>query len=867
MKKIITLLIALVLSANTVFAADIIKKDYDGKEDAYMPVFELGIINEDDASEFEDVVLTRGQFVKIAYNVKNYQNKDTVPTAETSYFEDVDIYHYAAGYIQYLVGSGVVKGYETGEFRPEQDITVDEAARMLLRCGGYGVYEDYGFGDLSSYIAEVKKGVSGGVTYKNAAKMIYNLLFMNSMKLTTIGANFGYESSDIILEDVLKLDYIDGTVEAIDGRSLYTDEVSDGEIIVGGNSFEISEEAIDKELLGMYARVILNDGTAVAALPLKNTVMKINAEDVDDFKDGKLYYYDNEKDKSLKLADDMDILYNGYAVGGLSDKLPKYGSVTAIDRQSNGTCDVVMVEEYQSYLVKTVGINTETITLKTNNGDKVVNLKDYEKTEIVNEDGFEMQLSLISENNVLMVYSYEKEYFKAVVVSNKADITIKGMGTNSDGDKVIKSADNEYVVYEDYYYVTEPALSENVTLYLDATGKAVGVLSNGNASWKMGYLIFVRMADTDEGEKRILIKLVNDEGVVEKLYCDEKVYVNGSKLTTDEAFTTINNAYNNFADKLVIDGKESENYTTRLVRYYRSGDVIKRVDTPLIRGMYSESKVVTSSNDQLLLHAKGELYNPENATGFKVVWSTDLKGDILFDTDAIIFIIPEDTNSNPEDDDYGVMKASAFKYSSGKFYYTSGYTCSADGLKSNVAVVRKNKGSSSSSSALLINNVNRVVGGDDEIVYQIESLDGNKYLVNEKSSNVAPSQVQKGDIILYEVSNGEMIINKVLYRADGSGDLNKNKYYSSDGSTYHFNAEFRVMLGTAGKRDGSYMQLSYNGERLDELITLPKSISVYDMSGDKVKLYMGDRNDITYGDEIMITSRKGVLGSVFLIKK
>lgn len=867
MKKLITLLTAAVLSINTVFAADIIKKEYDSKDETYSVVYRLGIIDESEAED-EDVILTRGDFLKIAYNIKNYDNKDTEPSANTSYFRDVGVYHYAAGYIQFLVSAGVVKGYETGDFLAEQEITVDEAARMLLRCAGYGVYEDYGFGSLSTYISQIKKDVGQKVTYEAAAKMVYNLLFTDTMKLTTVGNAFGYETSDIVLKEILNMDYVDGTVEAVGGICLYDKEVSDSEIIVDENNYEASEN-ITVDLLGMYARVIIDDGVAVAAMPLKNTVMIIAAEDIEGVSGDKVYYNDGDKSRTVKTAKTKDILYNGYAVESLTGNLPEYGNITLIDRNSDGTYDVVLVEEYHSYLVKSAGVNSEGITVKTNDGEKTFILKDYEKSEVLKSSGSAAKLASVAENDVVMLYTYKKEYIKVIVITDKREITIKGFGTNTNGHSVIKSEDSEYEYYDNYYVNSEPALGETVTLCLDATGKVVGIISKSSPSWKYGYVVFARMAMNDDGEDRVLMKFVNESGEMEKLYCDEKTYVNGTKMTVTETFDAISAAYNNFADTLVIDGKECENYTTRLMRYYQVGDVIRRVDTPTIRSMYNESKMVTSSNDQLLLHAKGELYRPENQSYFKTVYANwaNVAGDIYYDTGALIFVIPTDTNTNPEDDDYEVVNASSFVSSGGKHYHVAGYACDANTLKTHIAVVRKDVGASSDATSMIVNNVNRVVDDDDQVVYQVETLGGSKYTVNERSSAIDPSTVKKGDILMYEVSNGELVIDALLYRVDGDGKLNSSTYYSTDG-VIHFNSTFRALRGTAGKQDGSYVQTMFTGGPANEIFTISSSVNVIDLADGKMKLYIGTRNDISYGDEIIITSRKGNASlNFYVIKK
>ncbi len=864
MKKLFAFILVLILSANTAFAADISKVEYEEKSDLYSLIVSLGIIDEDSEPE---TVLTRGQFVKIVYNIKSYRNKDVVPSENASYFKDVDIYHYAAGYIAYLVSAGVVKGYETSDFRPEQNITAEEAARMLLRAGGYGAFEDYGFGSLSEYIAKVKKGISGDITCKKAAEMIYNLLFMDSMTLTFNNGNAGYESGDIILKDILKLDYTDGVIETAGGKNLYGKEAGENELAADGRVFE-TKTGIDAELLGMYARVFYSDNEAMAVLPLKNTVMTIDAEDINRYSDNRLYYDENDKDRTVKISSAKDILYNGYAVGGVSEYLPKNGSVKLIDRKSDGIYDCIMIESYESFIAKSAGINSEEIIVKTAGGEKTISLKDYDKTEITDESGNETAISSVNENNVLMIYSYKKEYIKIVIVSNSVSAAIKQIGTSSSGKTVIKTDVSEFECYDNYYFVSKPSVGETVTLCLDIYGRVAGIISEGSVGWRNGFLIFSRMADTDDGEKRILLKLVNEAGNVEKIYCDEKIYINGIRLETEQAFDAINNAYNGFSDKLIINGAESENVTTRLVRYFQSGDIIKRIDTPLIHSMFDESVLTDlSMNNKLLLQVKGYLYSPENTTGFRVVYGSDIPGEIAFGKDAIIFIVPEESNANPVDDDYGVMKASDFKYANGKFYYTSGYACTDKGLLTEVAVVRKNRGASSDVSTLMVNTLSKAVNEDDDVVYMIETADGTEYRVSEKDNDIEPSTIKKGDVILYELSNGELIIRKLLYRLDGGGELNKQKYYVTEGSEYHFNVPFRAMMGNVGKIDGSSMQISFNdSSRSDELVNLPQNIYICDTTNQKPWVYVGESKDISYNDTVIITSRKGKLQQVIIIK-
>ena len=867
MKRLITVILTLILTANIAYAADIQKMRYEEKSNPYQLILDLGIISDEESEDHEEDALTRGQFVKLAYRLKNYEDKDSIPSASTAYFNDIDVYHYAAGYIQYLVGTGVVKGYENSSFRPEQNITPDEAARILLRCAGYGIYEDGGR-SLGAQISQIKKGITGEVNYYDAAEMIYRLLFTDTMKFSIEDGKSSYVEGDLVLRELLELDYRDGVIEEIGGCGLYQKSDKENSLTVDGIQFD-TEKTLDPEYCGMYGRVFYHkDQTALAVQPLKNEVLTIDAKDIARAEDQRLYYDDGSKEKSLRLSAEIDILYNGYPVGSLSDYLPKRGSIRAIDRNADSVFDVISIVEYNSYLVKAAGVNSEEISFKSAD-NKTLSLKDFDTVEIQDESGKKLTLASLSENTVLMVYSYQKEYIRLVAVNNTLQAEIKSIGTNDDEEKVIRTEGAEFILNENYYRVNEPSIGETVTLYLDSDNYVVGILSaSAAAEWKTGFVIFARLAEDDDGEERILFKLVNESGEVVKLFCEDKVTVDGDKMITSEAYDAICVAYHQFADKLTIGESESENVSTRLIRYYQNGDRIKKVDTPIIHSMFDKTRIAnTTTGNQLILSAKGNLYNPENTTGFRVVYGSNLPGEIRFKENALIFTVPEETNTSPEDDDYGVMPASQFRYASGKFFDVSGYTFDANGLMSEYAVVRKNQGAGSDLSTLMVKSQTEALNENDEVVTMIETTGGTKYEISDKDNDIDPATVQKGDVISYELANGKVIIRKLLYRIGGGGELNKQPYYTSEGGEYHFNVPFRAMLGTVGKIDGSYLQIGFGGVRDDELVALSQNVEICDLTKGSVKIYQGVRSDVNPGDSIIITSRKGALQQLVIIKK
>ena len=91
--------------------------------------------------------------------------------AETQSFKDVDEGAWYHGYVMMLFDKGIVKGYgETGEFRPDNKLTREEAAKMVALAAGLayqGKKADFPDvdkeGEMSPYIATLQdKGAIKG---------------------------------------------------------------------------------------------------------------------------------------------------------------------------------------------------------------------------------------------------------------------------------------------------------------------------------------------------------------------------------------------------------------------------------------------------------------------------------------------------------------------------------------------------------------------------------------------------------------------------------------------------------------------------------------------------------------------------------
>ena len=148
----------------------------------------LGVITgKDDGSYDPAGTITRGEMSTIICRVLN-SGKDPVLGESVSNTYSDTASHWAKSYIEYCTTLGIVAGKGDGTFDPNGDVTVAEAAKMVLVALGYNAaIEGYTGGNwqinvdaranrLGLYDALDYTNTSAVLTRDNAAQMLYNAL-------------------------------------------------------------------------------------------------------------------------------------------------------------------------------------------------------------------------------------------------------------------------------------------------------------------------------------------------------------------------------------------------------------------------------------------------------------------------------------------------------------------------------------------------------------------------------------------------------------------------------------------------------------------------------------------------------------------
>lgn len=172
----------------------------------------LGIITGDSSGDLNlSSPVTRAEFVTMMTAASSY--KDSIGEGSgVSLFKDVKSDHWASEYIRLAVEQGWMSGYVDGTFRPDNQITLEEACTALLKMLGYGLSSSSSsdFGSSSTTLAgsypsaQLSKASSVGLrddvsaaqgealTRQDCVMLFYNLLVSENSEGTVYGTSLGY---------------------------------------------------------------------------------------------------------------------------------------------------------------------------------------------------------------------------------------------------------------------------------------------------------------------------------------------------------------------------------------------------------------------------------------------------------------------------------------------------------------------------------------------------------------------------------------------------------------------------------------------------------------------------------------------------
>ena len=209
-----------------------------------------------------DNTVTRAEYAKMLVAASTYQDKVS-GASNSSPFKDVPYTHWAAGYIKTAVEQGWLSGYLDGSYKPNNTVTLEEAATGALKLLGYTTEDfsgSYPYGQLALYESlglDTKVTASQGtaMTRRNMMYLFYNLLNAETKDGQVYAQTLGYT-----LNDSGEIDYLSIVSDTMQGPYVVSGSLSD---IVSGenktvyrNGYASIADAVQK-----YDVVYYNDST------------------------------------------------------------------------------------------------------------------------------------------------------------------------------------------------------------------------------------------------------------------------------------------------------------------------------------------------------------------------------------------------------------------------------------------------------------------------------------------------------------------------------------------------------------------------------------------------------------------------------
>lgn len=206
LKKVVALIAVFAMMVSTVAFAQSFT-DVSEEHDAYEAIemlSNLGILTGDDQDGDGKMDFRPGDPItraEVAAVMSRIQGINGVSQASTQ-FTDVPQSHWASGYVAQAAGQGIVNGYGDGNFGPEDNITVEQAIKMVMVTIGYEPFAADNGGYPTGYQTAaqrygVLKDVTGAAAGTEAtrgtiAQLVYNAIDTTLMDRYTYGADAEY---------------------------------------------------------------------------------------------------------------------------------------------------------------------------------------------------------------------------------------------------------------------------------------------------------------------------------------------------------------------------------------------------------------------------------------------------------------------------------------------------------------------------------------------------------------------------------------------------------------------------------------------------------------------------------------------------
>ena len=750
LKKIVSVFLAVVMLAPAYTYADLKNADCGNEAGLLMA---LGILSEEDNRAFSaEQKISRKDFARMVVKAA------CVPeSGEPVEFTDFT----AEGALAAAVGSGIISGYSDGSFRPGAAITLAEAVKLAIGASGLEIImsnREYPSAYMKAasdrkLLDGVSKKTNGGISVQDAVELIYNMLNTEIPTLSGVG-EISFEKGNTLLSEKFGLTHASGIVTGNEYTRLSNTTGTKKGYVEINNTEYLAGNSGAEAFLGYKADYYYDkDESEIIYIcySKKTSGIILYSSEIEEFENNVYRYCGDDESGQIKKAktdENADVIYNGRAQIGVSDKsmyIPEYGRVVLADNDDDGVYDVIFIYDISVEVLHMYNEEENAVLGKYTNGKKY--LVDPESGSVIIKDkyGKELDIKELKEWDVLeIIQSTDGDYTEITVLRDSFSGSISRLGNNQDGKKCIAVNGKEYVIEKNLKkYMEDNGLSFQIgngyTYYQNQDGEISGYKDDG-VSEKGGYGYLIKAVE-DEVTEALIIKILDTDGEIRMYTSAEKLRLDGIKNDAKEQLQSL---------APIMPG----------VVYYETN---KEGNINLID---SVEKTTYESEDSL--HIKGRSNNQDYNSG-----QSRMGGAITFKKDSVVFVVPASGGNN---DDYSVRKPSDI-FVHYNPYTITGYSRDKKSPFTDVAVYTGavTDNIATKADVLLVQSIDETLNEDDEITCELTVItpDGEKKYVTKDAdvaknavffSGAGSASVEKGDVIrIASDMNGNVTTIQLIY--------------------------------------------------------------------------------------------------------
>ena len=834
LKKILALVLAFAC-AFTMFAGAAFTDQADIKVDAEVvdTLVSLGVINGyTDGSFKPNDTVTRAEMAKMIYVLRTGNSDASAYNNDKTTFTDIKG-HWARGYVKYCQSLGIIAGQSATTFAPDQTVTAQEAAKMLLVTLGYDAQKaglvginwaskTNALADENGLLDDVNTSFTGPCPRQYAAQLIYNAIdtptvvwrddaYTNVTLLgddnKTVGEKFmNLKKTTAVLEDVSKTSGKETFELTLDKSTVDENKTTDDKGKALYNFTNVKKDYSDlkyqmvtvlyknndkSKVYGVYAT---KDNTQQTGI-LKNLKMDGNKAKLDDTKydladkntvyvNGKSWTENKKDSNNIKsfidtYGNDSDTKYTNAAY-----MQPTEVKLLATD----GSTDYSILNVKTFAVAKVTAVGSDYINVSFKKGDNTIASKS--KLESDDWDWYDGV-----KKNDYVVLTAAGNYGtgnglveKATVVTGKVNGTKSDDGVAIDGEwytmagkkgnmvtRPNTGANVEMVVVNGYVYYTDTTAGsiDDIALLVEAAPKG-GV----NSKWE------ARMIFADGTDKVVEI---------EKKWDDKD---DGKAIAEFHE----GNDENPNAKETIGTGNSSTKAQPMLVSYEVSKDVytltrlgFKNTDDK------NATKIDTNGYDEYVT-AKS-VKTDGSIKGTVTLSDKSTISRLYYEATGVVFVKSKADN-NGDDGDYKVVTgktasgydrtlraAAAVANKSGNSYYAQAAF---------IDLGKESTGGSSDNYAVVLKNVEKKTGTANGTVYVITAWNGTEQITVTTDDSKA-ADMSKGDIFSYSATGDTLA--DIEYSENKQADYYVTAYDDASGDISLYNLGKDAKWVAAGGKD------------------------------------------------------------------